>query len=112
MSLFILTVKKAWDWLKRHWQWVVFPVGLGALLLSILVGASRRKTPPTADLAPAGEEAVEAILAATETRDQKLAELEEAHRERLVELSKDQRKELQELREKELEEVVAWFDKL
>jgi len=107
-------IGKVWAWWKAHWQWVLFPVGLGSLLIAYLVGRSShgRISQGLLDLSPNGLPEVDRVLHALKRRDQKLAELSEEHKEKLADLSEEQQDELRQLREQPLTEVVAWFDKL
>ena len=105
---------KVWDWIKRYWKWIIFPVGLIGLLSTALVGAASRRrisTVPPPDFSQSAEEAMEAIRQANIQRDIKLTELQIKHRNRIMKMSEDQRKELDELRGKPIEEVVKWFDR-
>lgn len=107
-------MSKAWEWIKRYWKWIIFPVGLLGLLSTALVGASSRRrisTVPPPDPDKSAEEVMEAIRQANIQRDIKLTELKIVHRDRLRELSEDQKKEFNELCDKPVEEVVKWFDR-
>ena len=105
-------LKSIWSWLKKNWKWVLFPVGLLLVVFTALqaVRSHGRDEEPT-DL-PDPEKPVIDVIDAVEERDQKLAELEQKHRDRIQELAEDQRKELEELKDKPTEEIVRWFDNL
>jgi len=107
-------LKRAWEWFKRNWKWVVFPVGLLSTIITILAAAwgAERHVTPTPDLDEEARKALTRLRQAELDRDVKVAELEIAHKERLETLSEDQKEELKELKDKPLEEVVAWFDQL
>jgi hypothetical protein len=111
----ILFLKKAWEWIKKYWKWLLFPVGILAAIISFVIGRSSRDTiPPTPipDLGKEGEEALEVAKKAAEERDAKLAELRAKHQARLEQMDVEQKKQLEELKDKPLEEVVSWFDNI
>lgn len=106
-----LVFYKIWEWLKKYWKWIIFPVGLLGLLAAALSrGIVDNILPP--DLTDAHDDFVGKVEEANKERDQKLEELKEQHEERLQELAEDQKEELEELKEKPLKEVVQWFDNL
>lgn len=110
--MFLIFLKKAWDWLKKYWKWILFPIGILLLVGGIIAKIIRPDPPPGPDFSKDGDDALDAIEEANRRRDLKLAELEEKNKQRLEQLSSDQQKEYEELKDKDLEEVVAWFDRL
>ena len=105
---------RAWTWFKKHWKWVVFPVGiLLAVATAVTTTAlvSQYAEPPR-DLDEKTREALRKLRNAEVVRDQKIAELEVLNHERLQEMSDEQQGELEELQDKPLGEVVTWFDSL
>lgn len=107
-------LKAAWNWIKRNWKWILFPVGLVSLLVSALVGAKafHDANPDREDLDTIDEDLERAAEEAMRERDKKLVELAEKHKSRLDTLSSEQERELEELTERPIDEVVMWFDQL
>lgn len=105
-----MTVVLMWDWLKKYWKWIVFPVGLFGLIVSYFVGRNANQEFQF-EIVGGGSEVVEKLVSAQRARDDKLIELAEVHKERIKNLSEDQEEELSGLSEKPIEEVVAWFNK-
>lgn len=104
---------RAWQWIKGHWRWIIFPVGVAGFLLAGRqvtenLRDTRRPLPPP----PADDKTVAEIRNIWAERDTKLEELKKQHAEQLKWLSNQQHAELEKLEDKPLEEVVQWFDKL
>lgn len=104
----------AWPWLKRNWKWVLFPVGILALLFGTGVAAATIKeyAEPPDDLDEKMRETLKRLRKSELEHDKKVYELEQKHKEHLRQLTDAQQKELEELQGKPLEEVVTWFDRL
>lgn len=100
-------------WVKKYWQWIVFPVGIVTALISVCaVTEAIKDYPPPDDLDKETQDYLKKLRSINEERNRRIAELEEKQRERLKELSKDQKKELKELKNESIEEIVQWFDTL
>ena len=111
----ILFLGKVWNWIKKYWKWILFPVGIIIVVVSYIVGRLSRGAPPPApptDFGREGEEALEAAARAAAERDAKLVELRAKHQARLEQMDAEQKQQLEELKDKSLEEVVSWFDGL
>ena len=110
----MIVVSNVWQWLKRNWKWVLFPVGLIMFIGGILIAATARDTndSPPPDFGKEGEDLARKIATAVAERDRQLEELRVKNQQRLEQLDVDQQKELEELKDKPLEEVVLWFDNL
>lgn len=97
-----------WQWIKKYWKWIIFPIGLASLAIAFFAGKSQAG-PQQSDHS---QDAIKDVIDSTEQRDQQLEQLKEEHKERLADLSDDQQQELEELQNKPTEEVVAWFSRL
>lgn len=100
--MFLLGLKKVWEWLKRNWKYILFPVGI---LLALF---AYRRRPDV--IAPrlleaeearkkAAEEAEKKIQKAREERDKRIEEIEKEHSSTVSKLTDEQRSRLEELRE-------------
>jgi F0F1-type ATP synthase membrane subunit b/b' len=102
-----------WTWIKKNWQWIIFPVGIVGVILAALASSKIQNViPDTNKLDELEKEKEESLENADTLRDVALQKLTEEHADRLEELTEEQEKELEKLAEKPIEEVVAWFDKL
>lgn len=109
----IIFLKKAWDWIKKYWKWILFPIGILLAIAGFIAGRMTRKTvPPTPGPVVSGDDELNQVVTADAERDKKLQELREKNQARLESLTAEQQKELDELKDKPLEEVVSWFDRL
>lgn len=92
----------AWEWLKKNWHWVLFPVGI----LLVVLGY-RRKAPVVAPALVGADEVQEredtkadAVKAqALADRDKKIAEVTQQHSAVIAQLTDTQRKEADSLQE-------------
>lgn len=105
-------LSKIWSGVKKHWRWILFPVGILGFLLAgrEVVERFDRDDPPPPP--PDDDKTIMEVRNALAERAIKLEELKEEHAAKLRELSQQQAQELEELEAKPLDEVVAWFDKL
>lgn len=104
---------KAWPWIKAHWQWIIFPVGILSALIGVAAAAASVKDyPPPSDLDEETKRHLTRLRTADQNRNKQLISLEWNKREKLKELNAQQHEELVELRKKSTEEVVSWFNNL
>lgn len=109
----MLFLTKAWTWCKKHWKWIIFPVGILSVVAAGMAAAlAGQYAEPPRDLDEKTRESLKKLRKAELVRDQKIAELEVRNHERLKDLSEDQQSELEGLQDKSLEEVATWFDTL
>ena len=109
----MLLLSRIWSFLRKYWKWILFPVGVLSLIVTVLSSRSTLPIGVNKDILIGIENDKNAKLKkAVAERDTKLKQLAEEHKERLDTLSEQQEEELQSLTEKPIEEVVAWFDKL
>lgn len=105
---------KVWEWVKRNWKWIVFPVGvIGAVLGWYLWWRSKPKddnTTTTTD--QAADQAIKDTNDAVDVKDQALKELEQQHGEKLATMTEEQREEFEEVKKKDIDEVASWIDNL
>jgi hypothetical protein len=104
--MFLLWLKKAWDWLKAHWKPIL--LGLATVGVGLLVGRALRRrqqvvNPELLGAAKVGhdaqlEEDRQRAQAAKE-RDEKLLQVEQEHRKTIDKLTEDQRSKVEKLRE-------------
>jgi hypothetical protein len=94
---------------------VLFPVGLGGLVLGVLptlLSWFHTRPRKSTTLPVKTREALDRLKSADRERDRRLIELEAQHRARLQALSVKEQEELEQLRGAPLEDVVRWFDSL
>jgi len=103
--IFLLVLKKVWEWLKKYWKYILFPVGI---VLGILGALSTRRavevTPSEVGEAEkekrrAEEEAEEKVREAETKKLQRIQEIEEEHRAVIEQLTEEQQSRVEELRE-------------
>lgn len=100
---------KVWEWLKRNWKWLLFPIAL----LVFLVGWAIKKRPEV--IAPGSTAANAAAQRAKELADQKAKEAEAAKQKRIEELKKEHDAVIQKLTDEQkakVDELVDDPDKL
>ncbi len=94
-------------------MWVLFPVGLLGLLISVCSKVSIPKDYPVPkSLDTPVAKALADLRTADRERNEALVVLETMHKDRLIEASQEQVEEMKELKDKPIEEVVAWFSRL
>ena len=104
-------MKNAWEWLKKNWRYLVFPLWVASLILVWLLSGGRRPIMPVSgttdqvadDAAKAKDEAIQQF------RD-RLDQLAKLMEERLKNASKEQMEEFQQMKDKPIEEVAKWID--
>lgn len=107
-------MSKVWAWVKKHWKWIVFPVGiLGAVLGWFLWWRSRDPVVPvsgtTDDVA---DKTAEDLAKAAEEFAKAREEVNKRAEERLKDASEEQLKEWEEIKHKPPDEVAKWIDNL
>jgi hypothetical protein len=105
---------KVWAWLKKHWKWILFPIGvLSALLGWFLWWRGRPKDDDTTTTTDAAaDQAVKDTQEAQDAKDKALKELEEKHNDKLTAMSEEQKAEFEEVKKKPVDEVASWIDNL
>lgn len=91
---------KAWPWLKKHWMWILLPIGIliyiagytraPKVVASEMTGAEKAKR-------EADNEATEKVAKAKAERDKRLAGVTEEHKSALDELTDEQKEKVDEL---------------
>lgn len=106
---------KVWEWLKKNWKWIVFPVGV---LMSVLGwflwwrGRPKKDENTGTTTDAAADQALKDTVQAQEDKEKALKELEQKHGEKLSTMSDEQRAEFEKMKQKPIEEVAAWIDRL
>ena len=105
---------KFWEWLKKHWKWIIFPVGI---LLSVLGWFLWWRGKPKDDSTTtttdtAADQALKDTVKAQEDKEKALQELEQKHGAKLAVMTQEQRAEFEKVKQKPIEEVAAWIDRL
>lgn len=105
---------KVWEWVKKNWKWIVFPIGvIGAVLGWFLWWRGRPKDDDTTTTTDsAADQAVKDTNQAHDDKDKALKELEEKHGEKLSTMTDEQREEFEEVKKKPIDEVASWIDNL
>lgn len=100
----MLVLKKVWEWLKKYWKYILFPVGI---VIGLVAMAGRRKVDVIApELLDAekkkrqiDQEAREELEKADQKRRREIEEIEQQHTATIQELTDEQQQKLEELRE-------------
>lgn len=105
---------KIWEWLKKNWKWVLFPIGILLSVLGWLLWWRRGKKDDTTSTTTdaAADQAVKDTAQAQEDKEKALKELEQKHGQKLAVMTDEQRKEYDRVKQKPIEEVAAWIDRL
>ena len=108
-------MKIVWNWIKKYWKWIVFPIGGVLALFGWYLWW--RKKPEKDDVNSvttdeAADKALKETVEAQANKERALKELEEEHLTKLSVMNDEQRKEFEEVRKKPIEEVAAWIDAL
>lgn len=92
----------AWEWLKKNWHWVLFPIGI-----ALAVFGFRRKTPVVAPALVGADEVLDredtkadlVKAQALADKDKQIAEITQKHDATIAKLTEEQRKEADSLQE-------------
>ena len=104
---------KAWQWWKRYWKWVLFPIGILVAVVTIATLVTERQNAVIpGDLDEETQEALRRLRTAEIHRNRQIEQLERQKLEQLKQLNEDQVKELEQLQKADTEEVVEWFNRL
>lgn len=93
---------KAWPWLKKHWMWILFPIGILAFIATYkkMPDMLSSETVGAADVKKkADDKAASELGKAKADRDAALAGIEKDHAATVAKLTRKQREEMTELRE-------------
>ena len=104
-----------WAWVKKHWKWIVFPIGVGGAVLGWFLWWRSRPEEDDTDSGTsdaAADEALGKVIVAGEERDAALEELEKDNLVKLAEMSEEQRAEYEKVKERPIDEVASWIDNL
>ncbi len=108
-------MKRVWEWLKKYWKWLLFPIGIIGALIAFVAGRNSKPVPvpdPGPDTNDAALIALHEAENANKRRDELLRKLEAENQARLQQLTADQQKEFEKLKDAPIDEVVSWFDGL
>lgn len=107
---FLDILKTVWAWLRKNWQWIVFPVGVLLFFASYL--SVPKKYISDKELDEPIRKALDELKQSDDKRRAQLEQLEQEHKERLRVASEEQIEQIKQLKEKPIEEIVAWFNAL
>lgn len=106
-------MSKIWEWLKKYWKWIVFPIGIGGAILGwYLWWRGRDSDDQFSTPDDAADDAVDAVIEADRQRQEEIAKLEQEHASKLESMSSEQKKKYEEVRKKTPDEVASWIDSL
>jgi hypothetical protein len=103
---------KVWEWLKKNWKWVLFPIGIiGAVITWFFF---RKPGDDVGSVTPddAADNAVNGVIRAQDDKEEAVAHLEQKHADKINKMSAEQRVEYETVKAKPIEEVASWIDKL
>lgn len=105
---------KVWEWLKKYWKWVVFPIGIiSAVLGWFLWWRSRDPVIPVSGTTDeAADQAVEDAAKVGDIYQKDIEALNKLAEELLKNASEEQIKEWEEVKKKPHKEVAKWIDNL
>jgi len=106
MILFFL---KVWEWLKKYWKWILFPIGILGMVITYFIGRSSKKTKVEV-ISPVEKEADDMVkkeqaeadkkaAEAKKERDEKVAQLEKEHAETIKEFNDELRDKYEEIKD-------------
>lgn len=101
-----------WAWVKTHWKWVLFPIGLISSFLGWYFWWVKKDDETSATSDEAANRTVGDIIRAHEEHDKALADLEVQQSLKLRYMTSAQQQEYNEVRKRPIEEVAEWIDRL
>lgn len=104
-------MRKVWEWLKRNWKYLVFPLwALSLILMWVLGGGVRPLRPVSGTTDQAADDAAKAKDEAVKAFRDRLDQLAQLLEQKLQSASKEQLDEFKKLKDKPIEEVAKWID--
>ena len=103
---------KVWEWLKKNWKYLLFPLWALSLILVWVLGGGKAKptiSGTTDQVADAALKAKDEAIQQLRERDAQIAQQVE---EKLRNASKEQIAELKKMKDKPLDEVAKWVDSI
>jgi len=106
-------MRKIWEWLKKNWKYLLFPLWvLSLILVWVLAGGHRSLVPVSGTTDQAADDAMKAKDEAVQQFRDRLDQLAKLLEEKLQNASKAQLDEFKEMKDKPLDEVAKWVDSI
>lgn len=107
-------MKAAWEWVKAHWKWLLFPfVAVATVIGWLLLRQAPQKPDVTSGTTDEAANKLAADLAKAEAEKlEAIKLLEEKHSEKLSVMTDEQRTEFDKVKDKPVEEIASWIDNL
>lgn len=104
---------RVWEWLRKWWKWILFPVGIIGAFVTWFV-LRQQPVDDSTSVTPddAADKAVSGIIKAQDAKEEAVAHLEKRYAEKINKMSAEQRVEYETVKAKPIEEVASWIDKL
>jgi len=104
---------KVWEWLKKWWKWLLFPVGIiGALITWIFLRQKPVDDQGSVTPDDAADNAVNGVIKAQDDKEEAVANLEAKYANKIAAMSDEQRAEFDKVKTQDITEVASWIDKL
>jgi len=101
-----MTLLLAWEWLKKNWMWLLFPLGI---IIYFWGRLSVDREPPTV-VSPELQQAGEKAEKVKEELDKKIAEAGAEKQEKLKKLKVDHQEKIEKLTDEQADEVERLLD--
>lgn len=105
-------MRKVWEWLKKNWKYLLFPLWVLSLILMWVLSGGKVKLPISGTSDQAADEAVKAKDEAIQQFRDRLDQLAKLLEEKLQGASKEQLDEFKKLKDRPIDEVAKWVDSI
>jgi len=106
-------MRRVWEWLKKNWKYLVFPLwALSLILMWVLGGGGRTIFPPSGTSDQAADDAAKAKDEALRAFRERLDQLAQLLEQKLQSASKEQLDEFKQMKDKPIDEVAKWIDNI
>jgi len=106
-------MRRVWEWLKKNWKYLLFPLwALSLILVWVIGGGSRSLFPVSGTTDQAADDAMKAKDEAIRQFRERLDQVAQQIETKLRNASKEQLDEFKEMKDKPLDEVAKWVDNI
>ena len=105
-------MRKVWEWLKKNWKYLLFPLWILSLILVWVLSGGKAKPPLSGTSDQAADSALKAKDDAIQQLRERDAQIAQQLEEKLRNASKEQIEELKKMKDKPLDEVAKWVDSI
>jgi len=105
-------MRKIWEWLKKNWKYLLFPLWVLSLILMWVLSGGKAKLPISGTTDQAADDAMKAKDEAIRQFRERLDQVAQQIETKLRNASKAQLDEFKEMKDKPLDEVAKWVDSI